>query len=102
MILTICCYIFITCTKNHQKRCENYKTYNAYKNIFEFEDGVKPKRASGTRWISHKLEALKLLLDKLYLYNTSKIRVRMRRTKQMTEQSLRDGYVNGDVIDIHC
>ena len=42
---------------------------DAYTNIFEFEEGdVKPTRASGTRWISHKLEALKLLLDKYGIF----------------------------------
>ena len=35
----------------------------------EYEGGgVKPKRASGTRWISHKMEAMKICLDKWGLY----------------------------------
>lgn len=38
--------------------------YKAYKETFDFAEGsLKPKRASGTRWIAHKLDALKLLVD---------------------------------------
>ena len=41
----------------------------AYKDTFQFVEGsVKPKRASGTRWISHKLATLKLLVDKFGLF----------------------------------
>ena len=37
----------------------------AYKESLEFAEGsLKPKRASGTRWIAHKLAALKILVDK--------------------------------------
>ena len=39
------------------------------KNIYRFEiDRVKPHRASGTRWIAHKLIALENMLDKFGLY----------------------------------
>ena len=38
---------------------------NIYKESLEFVEGsVKPKCASGTRWITHKLSALKALVDK--------------------------------------
>ena len=32
------------------------------------EGGVKPRKACGTRWITHKLEAMKICLDKWGLY----------------------------------
>lgn len=35
----------------------------------EFEEGgVKPKKSSGSRWISHKLAAMKMCLDKWGVY----------------------------------
>ena len=42
---------------------------NLYKDSLEFVEGsVKPKRASGTRWIIHKLNALKVLVDKFGIF----------------------------------
>ena len=56
--------------ENSPKRLRGlYELHTAYKQTFEFEEGsVKPKRATGTRWISHKLGALKILVDKLGLF----------------------------------
>lgn len=46
-----------------------YELHLAYKETFEFlENSVKPKRSSGTRWISHKLAALKILVDKFGIF----------------------------------
>lgn len=43
--------------------------YSSYKQCLEFVEGsLKPKRASGTRWILHKVRALKLLVDKFGIY----------------------------------
>ncbi|CAB4040910.1 Hypothetical predicted protein, partial [Paramuricea clavata] len=43
--------------------------YNSYRQCLEFVEGsLKPKRASGTRWILHKVRALKLLVDKFGIY----------------------------------
>ena len=42
---------------------------NIYKDSLEFvEVSMKPKRASGTRWIIHKLNALKVLVDKFGIF----------------------------------
>lgn len=42
---------------------------NICKDSLEFVEGsVKPKRASGTRWIIHKLNALKVLVDKIGIF----------------------------------
>ena len=36
-----------------------------YSDSFEFLDGgVKPKKASGTQWIAHKMQVLDLIIDK--------------------------------------
>ena len=41
-----------------------YEFHLAYKEDFQFQEGaVKGKRASGTRWICHKLCALEVLVD---------------------------------------
>ena len=48
--------------KNSPKKMRGlYELHLAYKGTFPFLEGsVKPKRASGTRWICHKLSALKV------------------------------------------
>lgn len=43
--------------------------YDILKDIYEFENGeVKPSKACGTRWIDHKLRAMKAFIDKRGLY----------------------------------
>ena len=43
--------------------------HDIYKERLEFEEGgVKPKKANGSRWISHNLAALKLCKNKWELY----------------------------------
>ena len=56
--------------ENSQKKLRGlYELHLAYKDNFQFLEGsVKPKRASGTRWICHKLSALKVLVDKFGLF----------------------------------
>ena len=39
--------------------------YEQLKDAYEFEnDGLKPLRSCGTRWISHKVIAIRLVIDK--------------------------------------
>ena len=48
---------------------ELQEIYDKYKDILEFDEGgLKPLRASGTRWITYKVEAMKLVLDKYGLF----------------------------------
>ena len=56
--------------ENSPKRLRGlYALHTAYKQTFEFEQGsLKSKRATGSRWISHKLNALKILVDKHGLF----------------------------------
>ena len=43
--------------------------HNLYQETMEFDEGgVKPKKSSGSRWISHKLAAMKMCLDKWGVY----------------------------------
>ena len=68
----------------------------------EYEGSLKPKRASGMRWISHKLAAMKVLLDKYRIF--------IQHLEQMSEKrsynlkivpSSTVGYVNGLMQDTH-
>ena len=56
--------------ENSPKRLRGlYELHTAYKNTFVFEQGsVKSKRTTGTRWISHKLNASKILVEKYGLF----------------------------------
>ena len=48
---------------------ELQEIYDKYKDILEFDEGgLKPLRASGTRWIAYKVDAMKLVLDKYGLF----------------------------------
>ena len=54
-----------------QKNCMNLikVLHDVPKDSFDFEEGsVKPKQSSGTRWISFKLSALRLVFDKYGVY----------------------------------
>ena len=51
-----------------KKLCQLKELVEIYSDSFEFLDqGVKPKKASGTRWIAHKTRALDLIIDKFGL-----------------------------------
>ena len=55
--------------KSSKKLRELKVLHKLLKEICKFEDNqVKPHRATGTRWIAHKLEALHNMLDKYGLY----------------------------------
>ena len=56
--------------KKSPKRLQGLRELsNIYKDSLEFVEGsVKPKRASRTRWIIHKLNALKVLVDKFGIF----------------------------------
>ena len=43
--------------------------HDLYQRSMEFDEGgVKPKKSSGSRWISHQLAAMKMCLDKWGIY----------------------------------
>ena len=51
------------------KKCKELETIiSDLKECFQFDDdGVRPVRACGTRWVSHKVNAMKWILSKLGL-----------------------------------
>ena len=55
--------------KNSSKNTELKSLYQIIKDEFEmYGDGVKPVKATGTRWIDHRMRAMKRLVDKYGLY----------------------------------
>ena len=55
--------------KSPKKLYELKSLHKLLQNTFDFVEGsIKPKRANGTRWISFKLAALRLVLDKFGIY----------------------------------
>ena len=81
--------------ENSPKRLRGlYELHTAYKQTFEFEEGsVKPKRATGTRWISHKLGALKILVDKLGLFIQHLETLSCDKSVKPTDQAKLKGYL---------
>ena len=60
--------IYYLYQKAPRKHRELRKIHVMYAGVMNYEGGVKPKKASGTRWITNKLEAMKICLDKWGLY----------------------------------
>ena len=60
----------ITYTRNLQKKCRELEDIIPnLKECLVFEDaGVKPVRASGSRWVAHKLNAMKRVISKFGAY----------------------------------
>ncbi|XP_074626738.1 zinc finger protein 862-like [Acropora palmata] len=81
--------------ENSPKKLRGLKELHlAYKDTFQFAEGsVKPKRASGTRWISHKLAALKLLVDKFGLFIQHLETLSSDRSVKSSDQAKSKGYL---------
>ena len=81
--------------ENSPKKLRGLKELHlAYKDTFQFVEGsVKPKRASGTRWISHKLAALKLLVDKFGLFIQHLETLSSDRSVKSSDQAKLKGYI---------
>ena len=61
--------VYLLYKKSPKKLRELQVIHDSYKEIAEFEIGsLKPKRASGTRWVAHKLNAMTVLLDKYGIF----------------------------------
>lgn len=61
--------IYYLYQKAPKKLQELREMFDVFKGAMDYMDGsCKPKKASGTRWISHKLNAMKTILDKWGLY----------------------------------
>lgn len=65
MILITCYSNFTIFTKNCQKSRELEEIVCDLRECLVFDDaGIKPIRACGTRWICHKLSAMKRVISK--------------------------------------
>ena len=61
--------LFYTYQNSGKRLRELRALYEVLKDVYEFENGqVKPTKSTGTRWIDHKLRAMKLFIDKRGLY----------------------------------
>jgi hypothetical protein len=61
--------LFYTYQNSGKRLRELRALHEILNNIYEFEnEEVKPTKSTGTRWIDHKLRAMKLFIDKRGLY----------------------------------
>ena len=64
--------LFYLYSKSPKKCREIQDIINDLKQCLTFDDnGIKPIRASGTRWVSHKINAMKRVLSKLVCIPTT-------------------------------
>ena len=62
-------YLYYMYEKSSKKLQELKKLFGILNEVYVFENQeVKPHRATGTRWIAHKLKSLKNYIDKFGLY----------------------------------
>ncbi len=53
------------------KKCRELEEIDDLKHFIQFDDaGIKPVRASGSRWVSHKLSAMKQIISKFGAYSS--------------------------------
>ena len=80
--------------------------HDMLKEILEFENGVvKPHRASGTRWIAHKVTALDNMLDKFGMYLAHMENViadTSKKTDKATLEGKRPLLVSADIVLLGC
>ncbi len=61
--------MYLLYNKAPKKLRQLEELHDLYQQTMEFDEGgVKPKKSSGSRWISHKLAAMKMCLDKWGVY----------------------------------
>ena len=76
------------------KKCrELEEIISDLKNCLTFDDeGSRPVRASGSRWVSHKLSAMRRVLSKYGAYTNHLIALSQDRTVRSTDQAKLHGY----------
>ena len=61
--------IYLLYEKSSKKLSQLGELVEKLKDLYEFTSGgIKPKRSCGTRWIAHKISAMKVLIDKWGVY----------------------------------
>ena len=80
--------------ENSPKKCRELVDIIAdLKEFFEFDDaGVKPVRASGSRWITHKLSAMKRVVSKYGAYTKHLAALSEDKTVKSTDRTKIKGY----------
>ena len=69
--------------------------HETFKSTMDYlEGGCKPKKASGTRWIAHKLNAMKMILDKWGLYIVHLEHLSQDKSIKAKDRSKLIGYLN--------
>ena len=86
--------IYYLYEKSPKKLRELQGVYDLIKETFEFDDlGLKPIRASGTRWLAHKINAINRILDKYGLYLTHLENVATDKSYSKEQNSKLKGYL---------
>ena len=69
MELMTCYFVYYIYERSPKKCCDLKDIVDNLQQFLTFtNDGIKPVRASGTRWITHKLSAMKRILSKFGAY----------------------------------
>ena len=69
MIDEMLLHLYLLYEKSPKKCNQLEELHEQLKEVYEFESGtLKPLRSNGTRWITHKLSAIRLIIDKFGLY----------------------------------
>ena len=78
------------------KKCRELEdVISDLKECFSFDDaGVKPVRASGSRWVSHKLSAMKRILSKYGAYTSHIAALSVDKSINSTDRAKLKGYYN--------
>ena len=86
----------ITYTRNLQKKCRELEDIiTDLKECLVFEDaGVKPVRASGSRWVAHKLNAMKRVISQFGAYTNHIATLSEDRSVRVADRAELKGYHN--------
>ena len=80
--------------KNPQKCRELEEVVADLRQCVEFDDaGVRPLRASGSRWVSHKLNAMKRVLAKFGAYTNHLTALSMDTSVKAVDRAKLQGYL---------
>ena len=94
--LTLSMTCFSSCTiytRNHQRNAELEEVIADLKECLCFDDSeVKPVRASGSRWVNHKLSAMRRILSKYGVYTNHLTALSQDHTVKSTDRDKLHGY----------
>ena len=95
ILLMICCSGSIIYEKAPKKCRELHENVSDLQECVSLdENGVKPMRASGSRWVSHKLNAIRRILSKYGAYTSHLAALSEDRSIKSTDWAKFRGYYN--------